>query len=241
MKNRVVLTGSNGQLGKSLTAILLREGYQVIGIDQHHDDDHVADYIRFRVDITKEEEVAQFFEMMEGKENVVGLVNNAGIAVFSPFEDRTYAEIKSVMDVNIAGTVLMTKYFMKTLQEYSGRKRVVNLGSIYGAVAPDLTIYGDTPRMSSEIYGMTKAAVINFTQYLASYYRGVNATFNCVSPGGIESSQGTFFKRSYSNKVPLGRMASVSEISEVISFLLSDKASYINGENIFVDGGFTKW
>ncbi|MDC1319518.1 SDR family oxidoreductase [Litorivicinus sp.] len=241
MNKIVVLTGSNGQLGKSLTTILLREGYQVIGIDQHHDDDEMENYFKFFVDITKEEEVTQFFQKMECKEDVVGLVNNAGIAVFSPFEDRTYAEIKSVMDVNIAGTILMTKNFMNTLQEYPVVKRVVNLGSIYGGVAPDLSIYGDTPRMSSEIYGMTKAAVINFTQYLASYYRGVNATFNCVSPGGIESSQGDFFKRNYANKVPLGRMADVSEIADVISFLLSDKASYINGENIFVDGGFTKW
>ena len=241
MGKRVILTGSNGQLGKSLTSILLQEGYKVIGLDQNHDDEEVYNYFKFYVDITKEKEVAQFFQKIEYKEEVVGLVNNAGIAVFSPFEDRTYTEIKSVMDVNIAGTILMTKSFMKTLREYPCQKRVVNLGSIYGGFAPDLSIYGDTPRMSSEIYGMTKAAIINFTQYLASHYRGVNATFNCVSPGGIESNQGDFFKRNYAAKVPLGRMANVSEIANVISFLLSDKASYINGENIFVDGGYTKW
>jgi NAD(P)-dependent dehydrogenase (short-subunit alcohol dehydrogenase family) len=95
--------------------------------------------------------------------------------------------------------------------------------------------------MSSEIYGMTKAAIINFTKYLASFYKDSNARFNCVSPGGIEFNQGPEFKKKYSAKVPLGRMADVKEISEVICFLLSKKSSYINGENISIDGGFTKW
>jgi NAD(P)-dependent dehydrogenase (short-subunit alcohol dehydrogenase family) len=145
------------------------------------------------------------------------------------------------MDVNIAGTILMTKNFMKAKKGSSLPIRVVNLGSIYGEVAPDLSIYGDTPRMSSEIYGMTKAAIINFTKYLASFYKDSNARFNCVSPGGIEFNQGPEFKKKYSAKVPLGRMADVKEISEVICFLLSKKSSYINGENISIDGGFTKW
>lgn len=241
MKKKVILTGSNGQLGRSLTSILLREGYLVIGIDQNHDDYEAEGYSKFLVDITQEREVTKFFQELECKNDIFALVNNAGIAVFTPFKDRTYEEIRSVMDVNIAGTILMTKSFIETLKNTPCDKRVVNLGSIYGKVAPDLSIYGDTPRMSSEIYGMTKAAVINFTQYLASNYRGVNATFNCVSPGGIESSQGEIFKENYGKKVPLGRMAKVAEVAEVISFLLSDKASYINGENIFVDGGFTKW
>ena len=162
MKKRVVLTGSNGQLGKSLTSILIRDGYQVIGIDQRHDDSDIENYLKFYVDITKENEVTQFFLELEDKEDVIGLVNNAGIGVFSPFEDRKYTEIKSVMDVNIAGTILMTKSFMKTLREYPCDKRIVNLGSIYGEVAPDFSIYGDTPRISSEIYGMTKAAIINW-------------------------------------------------------------------------------
>jgi NAD(P)-dependent dehydrogenase (short-subunit alcohol dehydrogenase family) len=145
------------------------------------------------------------------------------------------------MDVNIAGTILMTKNFMKINKHSQIPLRVVNLGSIYGEVAPDLSIYGDTPRMSSEVYGMTKAAVINFTKYLASFYKGTNARFNCVSPGGIEFNQGPEFKKKYSAKVPLKRMAKPDEISEVICFLLSEKSSYINGENILTDGGFTKW
>ena len=218
MQETIIVTGSNGQLGQSIVTQLLEEGYKVIGIDKKHSSLDTSGYSKFEVDITNEKEISVFFDGLKNDKNIVGLINNAGIAVFSAFEERTYSEIKFVMDVNIAAVILMTQNFMKTFGDYPTSKRVVNIGSIYGKVAPDLTIYGDTPRVSSEIYGMTKAAVINFTQYLASYYRGTNARFNCVSPGGIEANQGDFFKRNYSLKVPLGRMADVSEIAAVICF-----------------------
>lgn len=241
MTETIIVTGSNGQLGQAVVSKLLNQGYKVIGIDKEHSTPKTYGYDQIEMDITKIEEISNFFDALSDNRNIVGLVNNAGVAVFSPFEQRTDIEIKSVVDVNITAVILMTQAFMKSLGDSSPDKRVVNIGSIYGMVAPDLTIYGDTPRVSSEIYGMTKAAIINFTQYLASYYRGHNARFNCVSPGGIEANQGDFFKNNYRKKVPLGRMADAHEVAEVICFLLSNKSSYINGENIMVDGGFTKW
>ena len=92
--------------------------------------------------------------------------------------------------------------------------------------------------MSSEIYGMTKAATINFTQYLVSYYKGI-ARFNCVFWGDRIYSRPRF-KSNYRKKVPVDRMANVTEIADVILLLISDKSTYVN-ENIFVDGGLTKW
>jgi len=240
-KNKIILTGSNGQLGKELVSLLIQKGYDVIGIDLSHNSEDIEGYLKIDLDITQESQVQDFYRNLNHKDKISGLVNNAGIAIFTPLEERTYEEIRTVMDVNIAGTILMTKYFMESTKQLGSKISIVNLGSIYGAIAPDLSIYEDTPRASSEIYGMTKASIINFTQYLASYYKDTNARFNCVSPGGIEFEQGPIFKKKYSAKVPLGRMAKTKEISEVIYFLLSEKSSYINGENIFVDGGLTKW
>lgn len=241
MKEKIIITGSNGQLGFKLVTMLIDLGYAVIGLDHTHSHSPIDNYDAVNIDITDEIAVKEFFDSISEDESIAGLINNAGIAVFTPFADRTYNEIKSVLDVNIIAAILMTQHFMRISAKNRCQKRVVNIGSIYGHVAPDLTIYGDTPRMSSEIYGMTKAAIINFTYYLASYYKGVNARFNCVSPGGIESTQGPQFKNSYSKKVPMNRMADVEEIADVVCFLISDKSSYINGENIFVDGGLTKW
>ncbi len=243
MKEKIIVTGSNGQLGKCLVSMLLDYGYEVIGIDIEHNEDsqEISGYSFYKLDIKKEDSIENFFNSLAEKESIVGLVNNAATAVFTPFKNRSYEEIKSVMDVNLAGSIIMTKNFMNITESSRHPIRIVNLGSIYGEVAPDLSIYGDTPRMSSEIYGMTKAAIINFTKYLASAYAGGNARFNCVSPGGIEFQQGPEFKKKYAARVPLRKMADVKEIADVICFLLSNKSSYINGENIIVDGGLTKW
>lgn len=240
MNKIIIVTGSNGQLGKCLTKKLLDDGFEVYGLDINHDDDNYDNYSKFKVDISSITQIENFFNEIKN-EHVMGLVNNAGCAVFTPFEDRTYEEVQKVIDVNIYGTIFMTKNFMKIFGDKKYSKKVVNLGSIYGDVAPDLSIYDDTPRMSSEIYGMTKAAIINFTKYLTSYYSESNTNFNSVSPGGIEFQQGEIFKKKYSDRVPMKRMAQSEEIADVIVFLLSSKASYINGENIFVDGGLTKW
>ncbi len=240
MNKIIIVTGSNGQLGKSLTKKLLNDGFEVYGLDIDHDDHDFKNYSKFKLDISNVSEIENFFDEIKN-ENVVGLVNNAGIAVFTPFEDRTYEDVQKVIDVNIHGTIFMTKSFMKVFGDKTYNKKVVNLGSIYGDVAPDLSIYDDTPRMSSEIYGMTKAAIINFTKYMTSYYRGFNTNFNSVSPGGIEFQQGEIFKKKYSDRVPMNRMAQSDEVADAIIFLLSEKSNYINGENIFVDGGLTKW
>ena len=126
------------------------------------------------------------------------------------------------------------------IAERGWQSSIVNLGSIYGLTAPDQKIYLDTPRNSSEIYGMTKSASINLTQYLATYLADYEIRTNCVSPGGILYTQGEKFIQKYSEKVPMARMAKVNEIAEAIVFLLdSDKAKYINGHNLVVDGGFT--
>lgn len=242
MRRATLVTGANGQLGKALIDRLSSQNELVFAVDLHFDSLESPDNVyKYVLDITDEFKVAEFFESEICEFELTGLVNNAGVAVFTPFEERTLDELRFVFDVNIIGTVLMTRAFMRASKNEAVSKSVVSLGSIYGAVAPDLTVYGDTPRMSSEIYGITKAGIINFTYYLASYYRDRNARFNCVSPGGIERDQGPEFKRLYSNRVPLARMAEVSEIASVVAFLLSDEASYVNGENIFVDGGLTKW
>ena len=84
--------------------------------------------------------------------------------------------------------------------------------------------------------------MINLTKYLSVYLADYGIRCNCISPGGILFEQGPKFVENYSKKVPLNRMAKVNEITGAVKFLLdSESSSYINGENISVDGGFTSW
>ena len=111
---------------------------------------------------------------MEIKKNfnqIYGLINNAGVAVFSPLEERTFDELLYVTKVNSFAPIFLVQGFINVINKELSPS-IINLGSIYGINAPDQRLYSDTPRNSSEIYGMTKA-IINLTKYLAVYLSNI--------------------------------------------------------------------
>jgi NAD(P)-dependent dehydrogenase (short-subunit alcohol dehydrogenase family) len=117
---------------------------------------------------------------------------------------------------------------------------IINIASIYGIVAPDKSIYPDPAKINSEIYGATKAGIIQFTKYLSAYLGEYGITANCISPGGVfHDGQDPTFVKNYKAKTPLGRMATPEDLVDSICFFASDGAGYISGQNIAVDGGFT--
>ena len=116
---------------------------------------------------------------------------------------------------------------------------IVNIGSIYGTVGPDFNVYNNTELTMPAAYSAIKGGVINFTRYLSSYYGKNNIRVNCVSPGGIFNNQPVEFVKNYENKVPMQRMGKPEDISPAVSFLLSDDSSYITGQNLIIDGGWT--
>ena len=113
------------------------------------------------------------------------------------------------------------------------------MGSIYGVVGNDLTIYEHSGIGTAAPYAAIKGGIINLTRYLASYYGRQGVRVNCVSPGGIFDHQNPIFVANYENKVPMGRMGNPDDIAPSVSFLLSDEAKYITGQNLIVDGGWT--
>ena len=108
-------------------------------------------------------------------------------------------------------------------------------------VSGDMRIYKNGDRRTPEIYGATKAAVINLTKYFATYMAPNNVRVNCISPGGIYNNQDNDFVENYSKKVPMNRMGNENELLSTVEYLLSDQSSYVTGQNIIVDGGFTSW
>ena len=111
-------------------------------------------------------------------------------------------------------------------------------------VSPDPRIYTDCDRRNSEVYGATKAGVIQFTRYFAVHAAASGIRVNAVAPGGVRNPrtpQGDDFQRNYGERCPMGRMGELHEIPGAVIFLLSPAASYINGQTLAVDGGFTAW
>ena len=116
---------------------------------------------------------------------------------------------------------------------------IINLGSTYGIVGPDFSIYEGTELTMPAAYAAIKGGIINFTRYLASYYAKDGIRFNCISPGGVENNQAPVFVEKYVHKTLLGRMARPSDIAGAVVFLASDASAYVTGHNLVVDGGWT--
>lgn len=119
------------------------------------------------------------------------------------------------------------------------RGSIINLGSTYGMVAPDFSIYEGLNMTTPATYAAIKGGIINLTRFLASYYGKDGIRVNCVSPGGIANNQPEAFVGRYQDKTPLGRMGSPRDIAGAVVFLASDAAAYVTGHNLVVDGGWT--
>jgi 3-oxoacyl-[acyl-carrier protein] reductase len=238
MKKKAIITGANGQLGSAFVRALTRKGYFVYAVDLNIEKIKSSENVQpVKLDITDEMAVHNFFSSVQGLDV---LVNNAGIGVFTPFEDRTAAEFKKVMEVNLLGAFLMSQSSVKIMKNSDGGK-IVNIASIYGSTSSDERIYGDSGRNNSEVYSATKAGLINMTQYMATHFGKYNIQTNSISPGGIYNQQSEDFVRNYEYKTPMGRMGKVQDLLSALFYLVSEDTQYTNGQDIAVDGGFLAW
>ncbi|MDP2684172.1 MAG: oxidoreductase [bacterium] len=155
------------------------------------------------------------------------------------FEDVTYEDFCKNVELHLGSYFLVTKEVSKIMQKQKSGN-IVNIASIYGFQAPRFEIYGNTKMTVPVEYSAIKGAVINLTKYFASYFSPYNIRVNAISPGGIFDNQDDKFVNKYTQYVKgEKRMAKTEDISGALLFLLSDDSSYINGQNIVVDGGWT--
>jgi len=238
IKKIAIITGANGQLGSAFVEALTGKGYFVYAVDLNIEKITTSENIQpVKLDITDEIGVHKFFSSVQGLDL---LINNAGIGIFTPFEDRTAAEFKKVMDVNLLGTFLMSQSSVKIMKDSDGGK-IINIASIYGSTSSDERIYGDSGRNNSEVYSATKAGIINMTKYMAAHFGKYNIQTNAISPGGIYNQQSLDFVTNYQNKTPMQRMGNVNDLLSTLFYLISKDTGYTNGQNISVDGGFLAW
>ena len=234
----VLVTGSESQMGRELCSKLIHNKFKVIKIDRFQKKQ--KDY--YKIDFTNKIQIKNtLYELTKKYKNINALFNLAASQVFTSFEKRTHEEIDQIMDVNIKSNILMTQFVFNKYFKKNKQGKIINISSIFGFSSPDFKNYGLNDRKSSEIYGASKAAIIQLTKYFAKYMSNYNINVNCVSPGGIANfkTQNKKFINRYSKKVPLKRMANIGEICDLLLFLLSEKSNYINGDNIVIDGGYT--
>ena len=242
----VVITGATGQLGKVICSGFQQAGTRVVGVDVNVDANMLEGVDYYQMDIRNKEQVHEVFtQIIEKYETFDILINNAGVSTFESFEQRTEENFNWVMDVNIKGTFFCIQAYVNLYDKYKlERGSIVNVGSIFGVVSPDFRNYTDCDRKNSEIYGATKAGIIQMTKYFAVHLAERNISINAISPGGIynpKSPQGEDFIKNYSFRCPMKRMADENEMTGAALYLASDAASYTTGQNIIIDGGTTCW
>lgn len=246
------VTGAGGQIGGGIVAAALAGGANIVATDADAAalDKAKTPWPAERVvvatcDIRSREQIESAMELGAKKFGQIdALVNNAGASVFEPYLERSEESIDLVMDVNLKGTLYCTLAFAHHRMNHGGGGAIVNIASHYGLVSPDPRIYTDCARRNSEIYGATKAGVIQMTKYYAVQFSEYAIRVNAVTPGGVRNPvapQGPDFQANYGYRCPMGRMAEIPEIVGAVVFLLSPAASYVNGHNLVVDGGFTSW
>jgi NAD(P)-dependent dehydrogenase (short-subunit alcohol dehydrogenase family) len=242
----VVLTGGTGKLGQRYSDALCKQGAKVAVLDLGPSKQPNTDnYISLKVDITKRQELERALTEIKTKWGIpYGLINNAAIdfppaksATAEPFESYPEDKWDRTFDVNVKGTFLCCQVFGGAMAD-AGQGSIVNIGSIYGLVSPDQKIYDNFVKPAA--YGASKAALLNLTRYLATYWGGT-VRVNMLSLGGVEGGQSPSFIKKYSERVPMGRMAREDEYSGAVIFLLSNAASYMTGSNLVIDGGCTAW
>lgn len=255
-KSVVFITGAAGQLGQVLIKELLMSNAKVVAVDNSEEKlEELVSKNNFdesnitiiKADVKNIIEVQNAFEKgikLYGYIN--GLINNAAISIFDSWQTRKESEFDLVTQVNLKGSFNCMKEFFNYLIKTKREGSVVNVASHYGIISPNPTIYTDCNRKNSEVYGATKAGLIQMTKYFAinAIIDGAKVRVNAIAPGGIrnpDDPQGADFQKRYSSLCPMGRMGEQEEIVGPVLFLLSSMSSYINGHTLVIDGGMTSW
>ena len=247
LKNKVILvTGACGQLGSEICKAFVGVGSIVVGVDLSVDNKQLDGVNYYELDTTNKTEKQKIYEAIFKKYSSIDvLVNNAGVSTFEDFEQRTEDAFDWVVDVNLKSVFYDIQTYVNLFDQHNKQQgSIINIGSTYGSVSPDFRNYTDLPRKNSEVYGATKAGVIQMTKYFSVHLADRNIRVNCVSPGGIlnpDNPQGEDFQKNYNFRTPMKRMANTEEIVGAILYLAGDSASYTTGQNIVIDGGFTAW
>ena len=242
----VLITGSSGQIGTALAKLFLRLGAKVYGFDKSKSTINNINFNFIKLDIAKKNIIKNKLQSVIKKERKIDvIINNAAVSVFSKYNQRTEKELNLTIDTNIKGVLNIINSYSDIHKKNNLKKcSIINIGSIYGFLSPDFRIYGSKDNYSSEIYGATKAAVIQLTKYYSVMLAKYQINVNCLSPGGIineKKPQNKKFIKNYSKRVPKSKMGNVENLFTGILFLASESSSYVNGQNIIIDGGLSSW
>lgn len=196
------------------------------------------------LDMASDDSIAAFTARAIEEQGAIDvLVNNAVTREgYADLDDVKRTEINHTMDVNVAGTMMLTQAVVAHMKERR-RGSIINIASIQGLMGPHFPYY-EEGQSSPVGYTFEKWGLVGFTKWLCAYYGPYGIRANCISPGGydpeLEQARPTFYK-TYAEHTPLQKWAEFDDIKGPVVFLASEATRYVTGANIPMDGGFTVW
>ena len=236
MKTMLITGGARG-IGAHMVRYFVKEGWRVAFC--YRSSQEAAEKLQaetgalaIRCDVRDEAQVKDFVtEMVKVFRHIDALVVNAGVAWAGLTEDMSTEEYETVCDTNLRGAFLCVREVLPHLRDSKGA--VVLVSSMWGMVGASC----------ETVYSATKAAVQMMARSLAKEVGPSGVRVNCVAPGAVDTDMMKCYseedKQALADETPLGRIATCEDIAQAADFLLSDKASFITGQTLVVDGGFT--
>jgi NAD(P)-dependent dehydrogenase (short-subunit alcohol dehydrogenase family) len=240
-KKVALVTGAARGIGLAVAKRFLAEGWRVALLDIEGallhgaagalaDPDHT---LALHCDVSDAAAVATAVEAVQRRfGRLDALVNNAGVAVFAPLLETSDQDWNRILAVNLTGPFLCTKAAAPLMREHGGGA-IVNITSISAVRASTLR----------SAYGTSKAGLAHLTKQLAVELASLGIRVNAVAPGPVETAMAKAvhtpeIRADYHDAIPLNRYGLEEELAEAVFFLCSDRASYITGQILAVDGGF---
>lgn len=250
----VLITGGSGYLGKPMTEVLSEYGATVIIGSRNEDKnkqlanelfDRIKEHVEVvTLDISNGDMIEETIKGIIDKHKKIDvLINNSYYGAGSELMSMHETEWLKGIDGSVNCCFRMTQAVLKHMLK-ENRGKIINIASMYGIVAPDVSIYEDTPFYNSANYGVGKAGIIQLTKYIAAVYGKNGITCNAISPGPFPNpgvQQNKRFMENLIKKVPLGKVGVPDDLKGIVLLLSSDASDFINGANISIDGGWTSW
>ena len=259
------ITGACGLLGQHHASALLETGASVILTDINkeklenvkrslHENFDPAKILIYFMDITDEENIKAVLQSLNNKKiSVDYLINNAAInpdpssiedkAFSSRLENFSIDRWNDEIAVGLTGAFLCSKVFGYQMAASGKGGAILNIASDLSVIAPNQDLYrkaglaDNFQPVKPVTYSVIKTGLIGLTRYLATYWPEKGVRANALSPGGVYDDQDDEFVKKITQLIPIGRMAKPDEYKSAIQFLCSDASTYMNGQNIVIDGG----